>query len=197
MHLSLTRLDERRYETVITRGDGVRFRVTGVGHMFAIPHDLAHLAVEQALGLRRGFWGCVAAGAVFESMTWLSGRRRPHAEEHSWQVLRDNRAELGESEIVVRIVNDALQEGHGPGSAELRERLRSRWTQPGHPPRPITDAQVAAACAAWERMRELWNALPVGETLELDWADGPASPARHRRTESGDHPRLGSRPRRW
>ena len=33
---SLTRLDERRYETVIARADGVRFLVKGVGHIFAI-----------------------------------------------------------------------------------------------------------------------------------------------------------------
>lgn len=27
-----------------------------------IPHDAVHLIVEQALGMRRGFWGMVAAG---------------------------------------------------------------------------------------------------------------------------------------
>lgn len=55
MDLLFTRLDERRYESVITRRDGVCFRVNGVGHMFAIPHDLAHLAIEDALRLRHGF----------------------------------------------------------------------------------------------------------------------------------------------
>jgi hypothetical protein len=33
MKLSVRRLDERRYETVITRDDGVRFRVQGVAHI--------------------------------------------------------------------------------------------------------------------------------------------------------------------
>lgn len=196
MHLSLTRLDERRYETVIARGDGVRFHVKGVGHMFEIPHDLAHLAVEQALGLRHGFWGCVAAGAVFESMTWLDGRRRPHADEHSRHLLRDHRDELGESEFLVRIFNDALEQGHGAASAELRERLRSRWTSPGRPPRPIPDAQIAAACDAWKRMRDLWNDLPVGGTLDLDWTDEPASPARRPRPHGGEQNRPRSRWRR-
>lgn len=193
MHLTLTRLDERRYETVVTRGDGVRFRVGGVGHTFAIPHDLAHLAVESALGLRRGFWGCVADGAVFESMTWLDGRRRPHADERSRRLLRDHRDELGESEILVRIFNDAIEEGHGAGSAVLRERLRARWTAPGRPPRAISAADEAAACAAWERMRALWNELPVGGALELAWADEPASPARRPRPDRGDDPRPGPR----
>jgi hypothetical protein len=77
--LQLTRLDERRYETLITRADGVKYNVKGVGHMAAIPHDLAHFAVERGLDIRRGFWGSVADGAVFGSLTHVSGRRRPHA----------------------------------------------------------------------------------------------------------------------
>jgi hypothetical protein len=179
MHLSLTRLSDRRYETVITRGDGVRFHVKGVGHMFAIPHDLAHLAVEQALGLHRGFWGCVASGAVFESMTHLGGRRWPHAAERSRQVLRGNHDHVIEAEFLVRVINDALEQGHGAGSAELRQRLGAdRWTPPGQPPRPISDAEIAAACAAWNEMLEMWNALPVGGTLDFDWADEPVRPAR-------------------
>ena len=70
MHLRLKRLDERRYETVITRSDGVTYHVKGVGHMGVIPHDLAHFVVERALGLRRGFWGSVAA------MVWAAQASR-------------------------------------------------------------------------------------------------------------------------
>jgi hypothetical protein len=45
MKLTITRLDEDgRYETMITRDDGVRFSVKGVAHTFAIPHDLAHFS---------------------------------------------------------------------------------------------------------------------------------------------------------
>ena len=58
MHLRLTRLDDRRYETEVTRADGVTYLVKGIGHMAAIPHDLAHFAIEQGLGIR-GFWGSV------------------------------------------------------------------------------------------------------------------------------------------
>ena len=43
MRIEVKRLDgDGRYETVITRDDGVSFRIQGVGHAFAIPHDLAH-----------------------------------------------------------------------------------------------------------------------------------------------------------
>jgi hypothetical protein len=74
MQLTVKRLTpEGHYETVDTRADGVSFHVKGVAHAFAIPHDLAHFVVERALKLDRGFWGSVADGAVFQSMTYIAG----------------------------------------------------------------------------------------------------------------------------
>ena len=170
MHLRLTRLDDRRYETEITRADGVTYLVKGVGHMAAIPHDLAHFAIEQGLEIRGGFWGSVAEGAVFGSMTHVSGRRRPRAAERSQRVLKENKGELTETEILVGLFNQALEEGLGPDSPELHERLRRYvWTAPGRRPRQFTDEQIAAACVGWWRMREMWSGLPVGGSLELVW----------------------------
>jgi hypothetical protein len=170
MHLTVIRLDERRYETVIQRSDGVCYHVKGVGHMFDIPHDMAHLAVEEPLRLPRGFWGSVAEGAVFSTMTYLRGRRRPGAAERSRQVLKDNHGHIGEVEYLVRIFNDSLQQGHGADSAVLRARLRDdQWTAPGHAPRRFTDEEIAAVCAEWRRMLKLWQALPVGGHLEFEW----------------------------
>jgi hypothetical protein len=173
--LQLTRLDERRYETLITRSDGVKYNVKGVGHMAAIPHDLAHFAVERGLGIRQGFWGSVADGAVFGSLTHVSGRRRPKAAERSKQVLRENKHQLTETEILVGLFNQALEEGLGPESPVLRTRLqRYVWTPPGHQPRRFSDEEIAAVCAEWKRMLELWQDLPIGGTLELVWPE-PAS----------------------
>jgi hypothetical protein len=33
-----------------------------------VPHDLATFAIEEALGIEHGFWGCVAEGATFRSL---------------------------------------------------------------------------------------------------------------------------------
>lgn len=33
-----------------------------------LPHDLYTFVIEDALGLDRGFWGCVAAGATFKTL---------------------------------------------------------------------------------------------------------------------------------
>lgn len=170
--MRLKRLDERRYETVITRSDGVTYLVKGVGHMAAIPHDLAHFAVEQGLGIRQGFWGSVADGAVFGSLTHVTGRRKPRAAERSKEVLKANKDELTATEILVGLFNQALEEGLGPESPVLRDRLRRYiWTPPGQPPRQFTESEVAAVCAGWQRMLDLWQELPVGGTMEFHWPE--------------------------
>ncbi len=48
MKLTVTRLDQGKYETVVIRDDGVSYRLQGVARTFAIPHDLAHFLVENA-----------------------------------------------------------------------------------------------------------------------------------------------------
>lgn len=197
MHLTVTRLDERHYETVIQRRDGVRYHVKGVGHMYDIPHDLAHLAVEEPLGLRRGFWGSVADGAVFTTMTSLGGRCKPGAAERSRQVLKENHGWISEAELLVSIFNNALEEGHGPDSPVLRARLRDeQFTAPGHAPREFTDDEIAEVCAEWKRMLARWHALPVGGTLEFTWTGESRSRAQRPRHRP-DAPRVHGRTARW
>ena len=169
MHLTFTRLDDNHYHTVITRRDGVSFHVRGVGSKFAIPHDLAHLAIEAPLQLHRGFWGSIADGAVFESMTHLHGRRKPHAAERSEDLLRANRHHIGEAERLVSIFNDALEGGHGPCSPLLRARLREFGLTSNGQPRSFTDQEIAAVCDSWREMFSLWTQLPIGGRLELVW----------------------------
>src|SRR5438270_10695624 len=79
MKVAVKRIDvDGRYVTSVFRDDGVRFAVRGVGHNFSIPHDLAHLVIEKALHLDRGFWGSIAEGAVFPTMGYqeAEGNRR-------------------------------------------------------------------------------------------------------------------------
>lgn len=172
MRLRLTRLDERRYETLITRADGVTYHVKGVGHMSALPHDLAHFAVERGLRIRDGFWGSVADGAVFGSLTHVSGRHKPRAAERSKQVLRENKHPLTATEILVGLFNQAMEEELGPESPELRARLeRYTWTPPGHSPRRFSDEEIAAVCAEWQTVLDSWRKLPIGGTLDLHWPE--------------------------
>lgn len=181
MLLRLTRLDERRYETVVIRSDLVTFHVKGVGHMSSLPHDLAHVAVERGLNIHGGFWGSVANGAVFGSLTHVSGRRKPKAAERSKQVLRDNAGELTETEILVGLFNQAFEEGVASDLSALHERLRRyAWTAPQRTPRRFSETEIADACATWQRLLDQWRALPVGEAMELDWPEPAGGRGRKR-----------------
>lgn len=177
MRLTITRLDtDGRYETLLVRDDGVSFRVKGVAHTFAIPHDLAHYVVEKALQLQHGFWGSVADGAVFPSMRYVGGRRKPKAAERSKTLLKENAPQLNEAEVVVRIFNDTIERGYRETSPVLRERLGQRWTLPGRQPREFSPAEISAVHTAYEEVRLAWKKLPTGGTLDLVWPGRPNYP---------------------
>ena len=60
----------------IDRPDGVRLLLTSYDRANTVPHDLAHFVAERDLGLRRGLWGSIASGALFDSLQLISGKRR-------------------------------------------------------------------------------------------------------------------------
>lgn len=170
MRLQVKRLDsDGRYETVITRNDGVSFRVLGVAHTRAIPHDLAHYVVEKALKIEDGFWGSIAAGAVFPTMTYLGGRRRPQATERSRTLLKANARALVDAEIVVCIFNGTIEQGHSENSAVLAGRLRDRLPRPGKKLRPISPSDIAEVYSAYKVLRQDWERVPIGGTLVRQW----------------------------
>ena len=169
MKLTLTRLEHRKYETTITRDDGVSYRLQGVAHMFAIPHDLAHFLVEKALRLRHGFFGNIADGVVFKSMTYIGGRRKPKAAERSETLLKKNLAALNDAEALVRIFNDTIEQGHAEDSAVLQRRLCERTVRAGVAFRTFSAVEISEVYAAYRTMLAKWQELPVGEQLELRW----------------------------
>lgn len=163
MQLVFTRLDQRRYVSRITRTDRVSFLVNGVGHMFQIPHDLAHYAIESALPLARGFWGSVADGAVFPSMTHIDGRRRPRAKERSTALLKSNAAHLSEAEILVRLFSTAFETDQG--DVELGRLIADRGGVFQKP----SNEQIARVRAALLETKRQWQNLPIGGELQLNW----------------------------
>jgi hypothetical protein len=48
------------------------------GPVGRIPHDLAHLVVEQELGLARGLWGVLADGGLVQNADATLARQRVH-----------------------------------------------------------------------------------------------------------------------
>jgi hypothetical protein len=170
MKLTVTRLDNHgHYETLITRDDGVHFHIKGVGYNFAIPHDIAHFVVEKALHLRHGFWGSVADGAVFSTMIHAGGRRKPKAAERSKELLKANARQLNEAEVLVRIFNDTIEQGHQESSAALRRRLKERLHPPGQQARDISQSEISEVFASYRLTLSEWQNLPIGGSMELFW----------------------------
>ena len=89
-----------------------------------IPHDLVTFVVEQTLGIRHGFWGCVAEGATFRTL----GRKRT---EDGKAVIQRYGKELDEAEWRVNDVYFAWRAGGDtPVDAALDEILAT-WRNLG------------------------------------------------------------------
>ena len=128
-----------RYHSVLHRADGVSVRLEGgsynriSGEVGRVPHDIAHLIVEDAFGLGSGLWGTLAAGGLVQNATLAGGRKPPHAERRAWAITDRAGESLRQAEILVRAVADASLEGgrsdmHAfrPVSARGGGRRRSR-----------------------------------------------------------------------
>ena len=71
-----------RYRSVLHRPDGVVVELDGGSYNKVpqpVPHDLAHLIVEDELGLTQGVWGVLVAGGLFRHTKVIAGRQAPHA----------------------------------------------------------------------------------------------------------------------
>lgn len=145
MRIAFVRTGEREDRIHVRRDDGSEagWRWGAAGP----PHDLIHWAVEDGLGLERGFWGLVARGADFGfvNASGHSGKRTPSAIEDTSELLL--------AEAIVNSIQTALP-------------LEPRWG----------DAQCLAWAATWaeEAGLQLPGPLDVGRYGELrreveDW----------------------------
>ena len=113
MRVTFPRLpDHQRAYALVERDDGVVYRLYGGMAGPRLPHDIMHLVVERELRIRDGIWGGIAAGVVFDSMRYVSGRRPPHAAEHSAQLLRGFRRQGLRAELLADLVSSAAALDH-------------------------------------------------------------------------------------
>ncbi|MGD9573500.1 MAG: hypothetical protein AB7V62_16605 [Thermoleophilia bacterium] len=157
----------RRYRSLLHRDDGVTVEFDGGawnrvgGPARELPHDLAHLIVEDELGLRRGVWGVLAAGGMFRHARVVAGRRRPHATATGRTVIRESDDEITRAEMLVRAVCDV---GAGADARGLRAAVGERWWSDALTPE-AADRAVARLRAAAED----WRDLAPGESLRAEW----------------------------
>jgi hypothetical protein len=156
---------------VLHRADGVSVRLEGgsynriSGEVGRVPHDIAHLIVEDAFGLGGGLWGTLAAGGIVQNATLEGGRKPPHAARRA-RAITDRAGEtLRQAEILVRAVADASLEGGTRDLHAFRARVGARWWSPS-----ITPDALDRACVKLRDAARSWDALAVGSVLALTWS---------------------------
>jgi hypothetical protein len=169
MDIKIEKIDARRSQSVVTRNDKVTVRVAGYGPSEPLPHDLAHYVVEKELGLRRGFWGSVADGAIFPGMTVLAGRQRPHARERSEGLCKANSRTLTDVEVIVGVLVE-LMRNNVPATSPYAAKTVARCVAgKGSELRAITTANLQRIGESLTAMARRWSEVKVGDGLVLRW----------------------------
>ncbi|GAA0271126.1 hypothetical protein [Cryptosporangium japonicum] len=162
MKVTFVRLPDHEWgHVLIERDDHVVYRMHAGPITAAIPHDLVHFTVEDALRIEDGIWGSIAGGVVFQSMKHVSGRRPPHAADRSAQLIRANRDRLQRAELIGGFIEAAAQAG-----ADL-DALRHQWFATRSETLDLPAVELAVA--ALHRAEERWRALPIGGELTVTW----------------------------
>lgn len=184
MRVTFPRLpDHAPAYAVVERDDGVVYRLQGGRAGTALPHDIRHLVVERELGLADGFWGVVAAGAVFTSMRHLRGRRPPHVAQRSADLKRRYREQVLRTDLLADLV-ESVAGLADPSTDEIRRLTETKLAvlPPGIVPPPES---IAAAARALQVEAARWARLRPGEELRYEWRLG-AVPRVPRQRDPGD-----------
>ena len=161
----------RRYRSILRRADGVEVELEGGSYnrlgTRELPHDIAHLIVEDELRLARGLWGVLAAGGLFPNMTIHAGRQKPHTARHGREVVAASVEQLNQAEILVRVVCDSA----AAGTVDLRGRTGDRWWSEA-----LTADAVTRALDRLERAADDGVRLQPGGSLRFTWTSPERPP---------------------
>lgn len=162
--------DGRRYRALLHRPDGVDVAFDGGafnrigGAVGELPHDIAHLIVEDELRLRSGVWGVLVAGGMFRHATVVAGRRAPHATRHGREVIARAGDRLMQAEMLTRAVCDLSAADAGPDPAALKRAVGDRWWSES-----VTTTSLERAHSRLRDVAEQWAGLIAGEALSTSW----------------------------
>jgi hypothetical protein len=129
-----------------------------------VPHDIAHLIVEDAFGLLSGLWGTLAGGGLVQNATFAGGRKPPHATRRAWEITDRAGESLRQAEVLVRAVADAALADRTRDLEWLRQRVNARWWAP-----QVSAEALARACRDLREEAQQWDALTEGSSLRLTW----------------------------
>jgi hypothetical protein len=161
MDVSFVRVRGERDRFYVHRGDGSEVSWVFPTYGDGLPHDLVHLVVESAFGLRKGFWGRVDAGAdparINDEANRMGGADK-------YRGFGDDRREILLAEALAAgpwFDAEIADEGVGAEIAEGAKRFGVEVD------RPIGAARVGEVRALLGRLREAWRAIEGKGTIEL------------------------------
>jgi hypothetical protein len=143
MHIAFTKISDERHAVTITRTDGTSESVEVETREF-LRHDLAHFAIESELPIRKGFWGCVAAGASLAG-DGVAGSDAALAESLAGPIQTLFRIDAGLDAYRELLGGSESTSGGQDLAARVHERVR--------------------------QLRGQWRATPYGGQMELDWLE--------------------------
>lgn len=130
-----------------------------------IPHDSVHLIVEQALGLRRGFWGMVADG-VDPGQVQEIAKAAGHASAKRAQIPDRSIVELIQAERIVECFEADLW--GAPADCDTFRSVADAACSESFVPTPaLSDESILTIRDKIADFAKTWIAAPVGTRFDL------------------------------
>ncbi|MGW6445177.1 hypothetical protein [Lentzea sp. NPDC055074] len=148
------------------REDGIVVHAYETDHAHRVPHEMAHYVVEDHLRMDWGYWGSIAQGMVFRSMSVLEGDRSAAAAK-SEAVSERCMKRIGVAETLISAIEEVLPLTGTTPADNLRGRMVEKYPQLEEAPLEQIDFTVVERLMA--AAADEWAAVPEGGTLELRW----------------------------
>ena len=125
MRVTVTKLPNGGIRWEALRSDHTKVTIRPGGPSDGLPHDLAHYAVESALGMEFGFWGCIAAGGSLRITR--ATQRKGRNTRTGRGVLRDHAQDLAAAEDAISKAVAAWTRREPSRVTDALDTMLGRW----------------------------------------------------------------------
>lgn len=163
MEVSFVRVRGQRDRIYVRRTDGSEVSWVFPTYGDELPHDLIHLVVEAAFGVRQGFWGRVDAGVDPARANDEANRT---GGPDKYRGFGDDRREILLAEGLAGgrwLDRELSDEGRREGIAESCEKLGIKL------PDAVTLERMEQVRAVLGRLRQEWRAIEAKGTIKLQF----------------------------
>jgi hypothetical protein len=187
MHVEFHKTGGRRYAVKIVRGGGLPDLEMNPAPGFdpLMPHDLMHFIVEQELDLKNAIFGQVAsnrnAGNFISrpsesSNTRADTRFRRKEVKQRKKILKGGMDEYFQSERATVVcmydwLSHSSNEKLRAKAAEMKDFIQNTYSQMSEIERQkFNKKKLAEIRKRMDELSKRWSALPVNQSLKLEWS---------------------------